>query len=106
MDSKIRKLNTRKQKIAGILPPLTELVRGTFIEWYQVCARKNCKCHKSKKDRHGPYYRISFTKGNRTYHIYVPLKNIDKARRWVENYNKVWQGIEDISAINTELIHL
>lgn len=106
MANKVKELNARKQKIVDGLPPLTELLRGTFIKWYQVCARKGCKCHKGKKYRHGPYYRISFTKGNRTHHIYVPFKNIDKAKRWVKNYNKLWQAIEEISAINIKLIHL
>ncbi len=93
-----------KQKIAKILPPLTEVLRGTFIEWNQICARHTCKCHKSKKYQHGPFYRVSYFKNGRSYHIYVPLKDKQKIKIWTDNYNKVWKGIEDILELNIKLI--
>jgi len=88
------------------MPSLTEVLRGTFIKWYQVCARDNCKCHKNKKYRHGPFYRVSYSKKGRSYHIYVPLKDKNRVRNWVNNYNKLWKGIERISNINIKLIRL
>jgi hypothetical protein len=33
MENKIQKLIKKKQKIAQNLPPLAEILRGTFIEW-------------------------------------------------------------------------
>jgi len=104
MQSQRQRLNKKKQNITSKLPPLTEILRGTFIEWWQVCARSNCKCHKSRKYQHGPFYRVSYSKGNRSYHVYVPLKDKEKIKTWVNNYNKLWQGIEDISALNIKLI--
>lgn len=104
MNNRVKKVYKMKQKIAQNLPPLTEVLRGTFIKLYQVCARGNCRCHKSKKYRHGPFYRVSFSKKGRSYHIYVPLKDRKKVKIWVDNYNKLWQGIENISALNIKLI--
>lgn len=47
MENKIQKLIKKKQGIiAQNPPPLTEIFKGTFIKWYQVCARDKCKCHK------------------------------------------------------------
>lgn len=70
---KIRRLNKEKQKVAGQAPPFTEVLRGTFIKCYSECIRPNCKCHQSKRYRHGPYYRVSYGKGKQMHHIYVPL---------------------------------
>lgn len=106
MSSQVKKLNKMKQKVAENLPALTEVLRGTFIKWRQVCARRSCKCHKSKKYQHGPFYRVSFSKKGRSHHIYVPLKDKKKIKIWVDNYNKLWQGIEEISQINIKLIRL
>jgi len=106
MRNRIQRLNEIKQKMAEKLPPLNEVLRGTFIEWHQVCARRNCKCHKSKKYRHGPFYRVSYFKNGRAHHIYVPLKDKNRIETWVDNYNKIWQGIEDISEINIKLIRI
>jgi len=100
----MQKLNQQKQKIIKQLPSLGEILRGTFIKCYLKCIRPNCKCHKGKKYEHGPYYRVSYGKGKRVHHIYVPLKDKKKVKTWVNNYNKIWQGIENISDINIRLI--
>jgi hypothetical protein len=92
--------------MAENLPPLDEILRGTFIKWYQVCARRSCPCHKSRKYQHGPFYRVSYSKKGRSYHIYVPIKDKKRVETWVDNYNKIWQGIEDISEINIKLIRM
>ena len=103
---KVKELQVLKEKVAKQLPPMTAVLRGTFIESYLECIRPNCKCHKNKKYRHGPYYRVSYGKWNRVRHVYVPLRNKKKAKEWVKNYNRIWQGIEEISEINTKLIQI
>jgi len=98
------RLAERKQRIVGRLPKLEEVVRGTFIRVYLECMRPHCKCHTSSRYRHGPYYRISYGKGNRVHHVYVPVAWKGKAKEWTENYRKVWKGIEAISAVNLGLL--
>lgn len=100
----IKELLKQKQKVAKQLPSLTEILRGTFIKCYLECIRPNCKCHKDKKYRHGPYCRVSYGKHKRMHHIYVPLYLEKKVKRWTNNYKKLWDGIEDISDINIKLI--
>ncbi len=97
-------LTMKKREVIKQLPPLTELLRGTFIESYLECIRPNCKCHKDKKYRHGPYYRVSYGKGKQVHHIYVPLKMKKVVQKWTINYNKLWQAIEDISVLNIKII--
>jgi len=106
MVSKKEVLNKKKKEILEHLPSLGEIVRGTFIEVYLECIREDCKCHKSKKYRHGPFYRISYGKDKKMHHIYVPLNWKNKAKRWTENYKKWWEAIEKISQINIKLMKL
>ena len=101
---KIRRLNKEKQEVASQSPPFTEVLRGTFIKCYLECIRPNCKCHQAKKYRHGPYYRVSYGKGKKMHHIYVPLRMQSMVKEWTDNYQKVWGGIEKISALNIRLI--
>ena len=100
----VEQLTVIKQKVIKQLPPLGEILRGTFIECYLECIRPNCKCHKAKIYRHGPYYRVSYGKGKQVHHIYVPLKMKKAVQKWTNNYNKLWQAIEDISALNIKII--
>ena len=101
--SKTNKLVEMKKVVISKLP-LENMVRGTFIERYLECSRKNCNCHRAKKYRHGPYYFITIRKKNKSNHVYVPLKHMKEIKNWVENYNKVWAGIEKITDINIQII--
>ena len=101
---RVEQLTLIKRKVIKQLPPLGEIMRGTFIECYLECIRPNCKCHKDKKYRHGPYYRVSYGKGKQVHHIYVPLKMKKIVQKWTINYNKLWQAIEEISELNIKLI--
>lgn len=104
MANKIKELKKKKQKIIKQLPPLDEILRGTFIECYLTCIRENCSCHKDKKYRHGPYYRVSYGKKGRMYHVYVPLPLKETVKRWTKNYEELWNKIEKISSLNIKLI--
>lgn len=105
-ERKIEKLNKEKQRVIKELPPLDKVMRGTFIESYLECMRKNCKCHKAKKYRHGPYYRVSYGKEGRMRHVYVQLKMKEEVKQWIENYRKLRKAIEKISDINSRIIRL
>jgi len=100
----ITNLTKEKRRTAGKMPALTEILRGTFIKCYLECIRPNCRCHKNKKYRHGPYYRVSYGKKNRMHHIYVPIHLKEMVQKWTENYEKIWQAIETISALNIKII--
>jgi hypothetical protein len=105
-ERKTEKLNREKQEVIKELPPLDKLMRGTFIESYLECIRAGCKCHKAKKYRHGPYYRVSYGKDGRMHHVYVPVKMKDEVKGWTDNYNKLWEAIEKISALNVKILRL
>jgi len=106
MVKELHGLNKKKEMLSKGLPSITEVMRGTFIKWYGECKNPKCKCRKDKSYRHGPYYRVSYSKDGRTHHVYVPLKGEKKIRVWVENYQKIWNAIEEISAINIQIIRL
>lgn len=105
-EGKIEKLNKEKQEVIKELPPLDKLMRGTFIESYLECMRVGCKCHKAKKYRHGPYYRVSYGKKGRMHHVYVPVKMKAEVKQWTENYRKLQEAIEKITDINSRIIRL
>jgi len=103
--SKIKRLEEKREKIIKEMEFIArKMIRGKFQRWYQVCTKKNCKCHKNRKDRHGPYYRISYFKGKRAYHVYISENKKHVAKRWTENYNRLWKKIEALSQINIQLL--
>ncbi len=100
------KIKVEKEKVLRAAPALGEVIRGTFRKVRLECIRKKCKCHKTKKYRHGPFYRISYGKGKKIYTVYVPKEKKVQAKRYTDNYKKLWDAIERISELNIQLLKL
>ena len=94
----------REQIVKGV--NLAEMIRGTMLKRYLECARQNCRCHKGVKERHGPYYFLAIRRKDKTKHVYIPQDKIETVKKWVSSYNKIWQGIEEITDINVKLIRM
>ena len=98
------KIMAEKQKVLKAAPSLDEVIRGTFRQVRLRCMQKKCKCHKAKKYRHGPFYRIGYGKGQTIHTVYIPKEKKAQAKRYTDNYKKLWEAIERISALNIQLL--
>ena len=57
------------------------------------CGRKECACHKDKRQRHGPYVRISYRQDGRTRGYYVP----EPLRQQALDGIAAWQRLQNIA---------
>jgi hypothetical protein len=85
------------------LPPLARLLRGSLLEKYKRCGRPGCHCANNRG--HGPkrYLSISTT-GQRPQIDYVPNDAFSKVTEYLDNYRNVREALNEICAINTELL--
>lgn len=93
-----------RRLISGRLPPFEEIVRGSLLERRVRCGKPTCHC------ADGPghpvvYVGVTF-RGGRTEQITVPRELVPTIRRWVRNYQRWWDAIEEVSAINRRLLRL
>lgn len=96
-------LRQRRQGLARLLPPVTEILRGSLIERYVTCGNPACKC--ARGERHGPVWYLTVTLGvGRTTGGIIAQEAVDQVRRWIENYHKLKDQVEKISEINRELL--
>ena len=96
-------LRNRRQGLTKLLPPLSEILRGTLMERYLTCGNPNCKC--ARGERHGPVWYLSVTldQAHRT-GCTVPSDQVAQVQQWIENYRRVKENLEKISDINRELM--
>ena len=96
-------MRQRRQGQAKLLPPVTEILRGSLVERYVTCGNPACKC--AKGERHGPiwYLTVTLGRGHTTGGI-IPAEKVAEVRGWIENYHKVKDHLEKISEINRELL--
>lgn len=96
-------LRKRRNALVRRLPPLQSILRGSLIERYKRCGKPGCKCAEGRG--HGPKYYLSVSfPGQRPQMDYVPQETYPQATEFVANYRRAREILEEICAINRELL--
>jgi Family of unknown function (DUF6788) len=95
-------LLTRRKQLIQQLPSLSEVIRGSLIERRLRCGKLNCHCVKGE-GHHIWYLTVSFARG-RTEQITLPEEYVPYVKEWLKNYDHWWISLEEVSAINRELL--
>jgi hypothetical protein len=96
-------LRRRRQALLGKLPPLGAILRGSLIERYKPCGKSGCKCAKGRG--HGPKFYLSVSFPNLRPQIdYVPQNRLAGTKKFLANYQRAREVLEEICEINRELL--
>ena len=96
-------LRKHRRRLLHQLPPLEHLLRGSLIERYKRCGRPGCHC--ANGAGHGPKFYLSISSsGERPRMDYVPNATLADSRHYLANFRKVREVLNDICAINAELL--
>lgn len=97
-----RQLEQQRARRAHHAPDLTQLLRGSLFERRTRCGEPTCHCATGQGH---PLTCVGVAlPGGKNVQVTVPPELVPLARQWTGNYKKLWQAIEDISAINRELL--
>jgi hypothetical protein len=86
------------------LPPLQEVLRGSFLQREIRCGKPTCRC--AKGAGHPILYLTVTFPGGRTQQVTVPRDLARTVELWIRNYRRWWEAIEEVSAINRRLLQL
>lgn len=94
----------RRHRLARGLPPIEQILRGSLIETYKRCGRPNCHCVDGPG--HGPkrYLSTISRTGERPRVGYVPNAAHAEVREFLANFRKLREVLNEICAINAELL--
>jgi hypothetical protein len=96
-------LRNRRHKLLSELPPFEHVLRGSLTEAYKRCGRPNCHCRDGPG--HGPKrYLVISQPGARPRRDYVPNAACEQASQWLGNFRRLRAALNEICAINTELL--
>jgi hypothetical protein len=98
-----RALRARRRRLARSLPDVEGLISGAVVEQRRRCGKEGCKC--ARGELHGPYtYVVLPRDGGRTKTVYVPTGAAAAVRQGAAVSVSMRRVIEEISAINVELL--
>ena len=99
----IRQLRARRRRLARSLPDVEAVIAGAVVEQGRRCGKEGCRC--ASGDLHGPYtYVVLPRAAGRTRTVYVPAAAAEAVRRGAGMSVQVRDALEEISAINVELL--
>jgi len=97
-------LLSRRAKIPQSLPSIEQVLRGSLFQREIRCGKPTCRCAKGSGH---PILCVGVTfPGGRTQQVTVPKDLARTVRLWIRNYQRWWQAIEAVSAINRRLLQL
>ena len=84
------------------LPP--QAIRASVVERFGTCGKANCACHQGQK--HGPYYYLTqcLAPGRVQKFLLKSAADQQSAREATAAFNGFYEGLEELSQINTELL--
>jgi hypothetical protein len=99
----VRQLRARRRRLARSLPDVEALIAGSVVDQGRRCGKEACRC--STGELHGPYtYVVLPRAGGRTRTVYVPAAVADAVRQGAMLSTRVRDALEEISAVNIELL--
>lgn len=98
-----RALRARRRRLARGLPDVEGMLRGSVATQGRRCGKEGCKC--ARGELHGPYTYLTLPRSSGPARIvYVPAAMAEDLRRRVELSARVEAALQEISAINVELL--
>lgn len=94
-----------RRRQAAKAPPLVAVIRGTLLQYRLTCGKPTCRCRRSARQRHGPYWYVAVSyAGGRQRRYLVPAPHVGRARRGIGAYQRLWAAICRISELNLALL--
>src|SRR5262245_46258638 len=99
----VRQLRARRRRLARSLPAVARHLAGSVVEQGRRCGKEGCRC--ATGELHGPYTYVVLPRvEGRTPTLYVPAAAADAVRAGAAISARVRDALEEISAINVELL--
>jgi hypothetical protein len=91
-------LRSRRDRLVAGLPQAAAYLAGSLVEQRRRCGKEGCRC--ARGELHGPYGYLSVA-GRM---VYVPAVLADAVRAHLEISRRLQVALEEISAVNLELL--
>jgi len=101
-DAKAASLRSERDQLLEELSRLSLLIHGSYFERYSTCSRKGCACHEGR--RHGPRAYVALRSAGRPAQHYVPRSQVSAVQKGVEQYHRLLQVADRITAVNLALM--
>ncbi len=95
-------LEQRRRELVAEAPQLAETIRGSLFVRTRRCGRATCHC--ATGDGHATTYLSVALGAGKNVQVTVPEELVPVVQRWADNYSHLWRVLEEVSALNREML--
>ena len=77
-----KKLSAVKRQITNI----GDIRPGSVSEQYNVCGNQACRCKADPPQKHGPYYKLTYTRKGKSNCRFVKAQDLAMVEEQIKNY--------------------
>lgn len=98
----VKKILAERAALLAELGTLSQLLHGSWVERYALCARRDCKCRRG--ERHGPRRYLVVNEDGHQRPKYVPNAQVKRALEGIAQYRRLQEIVTRITQINLALM--
>ena len=106
MESKTAKLKNEFESVKKEIANTSYLKKGSITKCYQTCRNPNCRCHRGKNFKHGPYFLLTSKERNKTKTISVPEQMVPEIKSYIENFKLLKSKVKMLEKLSEEIIKI
>jgi hypothetical protein len=95
MAARIPELERHIERLKQHLLELGDLRPGSLSEQYNVCGNPRCRCKEDPRNRHGPYYQLSWTRTKKSTTRFIRKPDVPALKEQIKNYERLRELVDD-----------
>ncbi len=76
------------------------ICEGSLVERWTQCGKPNCRCRSDPKQRHGPYFQLSWKEKGKTLVRRLIPEHAQLYRQWIDNRRLLESIIDEMQAVS------
>ena len=96
-----KKLEEQLLELKNAIARLGMPIYGSIQTTHLRCGKKNCRCHQSDDERHGPYYLWYRRKNGKLTTKSINEEDLEVYRMWISNREKLEEAMRKMSELGS-----
>jgi transcriptional regulator with GAF, ATPase, and Fis domain len=85
LERRLRACTAEYEALKARIAEIGFICTGSLVKRWMVCGKSNCRCRKDPKQRHGPYYQLTWKEDGTTVSRRLPAEHALLYEQWIAN---------------------
>lgn len=107
LERRLRQLTREYDTLKTRIQEIGFIATGSLVERWTICGKPNCRCGADPKQRHGPYYQLSWKEDGVTVTRRLPPEHAQLYQQWLDNRRQLDELLREMHRVSAEAgLHL